>query len=94
MDNQREVAKSREIRITNPDEELPFFYANNTQVNLSNWDLQLDFGMVHDATDTELRVKKKVRIIMSLHHAKAVLGLLEKSLAAYEQNMGEIKLGS
>lgn len=93
MDNQPalEVTPSRPIRFTNPDDELPFFYANNTQLQLSNWDLQVDFGMIKGASETEMLVRKQVRIVMSLQHAKAFLGLVTKTLAAYEEKMGEIR---
>jgi hypothetical protein len=84
----------RKVVFTNdPDAELPAYYVNNTRLTLSNWDVRFEFGQIQDSPDDELRVHQTVRLLMSLQHAKALLGILHENIAAYEKAMGGINFG-
>jgi hypothetical protein len=81
--------------ITGPAEfvprEIPRFYANNTQFQISPWDVSLDFGQIVGQTeDRRLLVENLVRVVMSPQHAKVIAHLLMTQLAMYESEFGTI----
>ena len=73
------------VVFTKPLNEVPTFYANNTQVAISPYDLRLTFGQVVDSTDQGVTIDPQTIVMMSLDHAKAVRDLLIKQLDKYDE---------
>jgi len=69
-------------------------YANNIQVSLSQWDMKLTFGEVLESRDGKSvpQIEDRAVVVMSLHHAKAVIEILVRNFMAFEEKFGEIKL--
>jgi len=73
--------------------EVPSLYANNTQFQVSPWDISLDFGQVKGRGEQgNLVIQPLVRVLMSPSHAKALLNLLSINLHAYEAEFGPIPI--
>ena len=74
------------------EEEAPHFYANNTQVTISPFDVRLSFGEIVkvDLETAKLIVRLKASIAMSPQHAKAMMLLLKRQLDLYESKFGAI----
>lgn len=71
---------------------VPKFYANSFTIKLSVYDFLLSFGEVEDVVDGELFIKKKVDIVMSPQHAKAMAGVLIKNVEMYEETFGPLSI--
>jgi hypothetical protein len=69
-------------------------YANNTQIQTTAYDFNIDYGRVigtETQSDKEvLLVEDKVRVILSPAHAKAVAMILLNQVARYEQRFGTL----
>jgi hypothetical protein len=79
------------------DPDLPRFYSNLINLSTAPYDMTLTFIEVdgtrlQDSIDGphETRMKAGCQVIMSLGHAKAMVPLLVKAIADYEQQFGEI----
>lgn len=79
----------REVVRENLDE-IPTYYINSTQSQLSFHDLMFELGQVRRATPELVRVALMVRLLMSPQHAKAVAALLARNIAEYERRFGPI----
>jgi len=66
-------------------------YANNAQLEVSNWDFRLIFGEVTGREGETLCVEQRVAVAMSPQHTKALLELLTRHVAAYEERVGQIR---
>ena len=69
----------------------PLIYANNIEVQQSNFDFRLRFGLVESATPEVLRVQDLATVYMSPQHAKSVVTLLAAQVDAYEKRFGPLK---
>jgi hypothetical protein len=70
-------------------------YANDTQVQLSPWDVRLIFGIIDTPASAEhrtIRVKTTGEVRMSLQHAKKVAEILVRQLGLYEKRFGPISI--
>ena len=67
-------------------------YANDTQIQLSPWDIRLIFGLISEPATVERPVIVKTigEVRMSPQHAKKVVQILERQLTAYENALGSI----
>ncbi|HEY4424443.1 MAG TPA: DUF3467 domain-containing protein [Pyrinomonadaceae bacterium] len=72
--------------------EAPRYYTNNTEVAMTSYDLHLKFAIVESADATTINVKDQAIISMSLHHAKALLGLLYAYVAQFEKQHGPLSV--
>jgi Protein of unknown function (DUF3467) len=72
--------------------EAPRYYTNNTEIAMTSYDLQLKFAVVESADATTMNVKDQAVISMSLHHAKALLGLLYAYVAQFEKQHGRLSV--
>jgi hypothetical protein len=70
--------------------EAPRYYTNNTEIAMTSYDLHLRFAIVESADATKMNVKDQAIISMSLHHAKALLGLLYAYVAQFEKQHGPL----
>lgn len=52
-------------------QDLPTIYANNANVEASNWDVKIKLGLIQNVTPDELQVKDIALVYMSHEHAKA-----------------------
>ena len=72
-------------------------YANDTQVQVSPWDIRLIFGVISEPATADRRtviVKTIGEIRLSPQHAKAVAMILIQQLKLYEDTIGAIPLPS
>ena len=67
-------------------------YANDTQIQLSPWDVRLIFGLISEPATVERPVIVKTigEVRMSPQHAKKVVQILERQLRVYENTLGSI----
>lgn len=77
-------------------EQSPAFvsvYTNDTQLQMTPWDLRLVFGVVAEAptpVNPKVLVKTLCEVRMSPQHAKKIASILLEQLKHYEENVGEI----
>ena len=71
-------------------------YANDTQVQVSPWDVRLTFGLIDSPRiserDAPVRVKEVGEVRLSPQHAKAVTLILMEQLQMYEKRFGIIPM--
>ena len=79
--------KIPEIRVL-PD--LASYYANNTGIVVTPWDISLLFGRIVDMKGDKVLVDQFAKVTMSPQHAKAVHDLIGKQLEQYEVVHGRI----
>jgi hypothetical protein len=72
--------------------EAPRYYTNNTEIAMTSYDLHLRFATVESADATTMTVRDQALISMSLHHAKALLGLLSAYVAQFERQHGKLSV--
>lgn len=72
------------------EQEAPFFYANVMQAQLGAFDFTIEFGYKSPEDQATPRFHKVCTVGMSLSHAKSMLPILAKLIAAYEQQFGTI----
>jgi hypothetical protein len=70
--------------------ETPFYYVNAAQLHVAAYDMTFEFGYKTPEQAPTQRMTKLCTITMSLGHAKAMLPLMARMIAAYEQNVGKI----
>lgn len=68
------------------------FYANNIQVNFTQWDMRITFGQIVDDPNGKLMIEEQASVVMSLQHAKAAIHILAQSFAEFENRVGKIPL--
>lgn len=70
-------------------------YTNDTQVQITPWDLRITFGEITDLPTSERReivIKTTGEVRMSPQHAKRLADLLIGQIARYERNFGAIPM--
>ncbi|HEV8641379.1 MAG TPA: DUF3467 domain-containing protein [Methylomirabilota bacterium] len=70
-------------------------YTNDTQVQVSPWDVRLIFGEISEPPTSErpeVVIKATGEVRMSPQHAKRILQILADTLATYERSVGPIPL--
>lgn len=65
-------------------------YVNSSRMGISPYDVRMIVGQVVEIAEGQVN-EDHATIIMSPEHAKAFLRNLEKTIASYEENFGEIK---
>jgi hypothetical protein len=70
------------------------FYANDTQVQTSVFDVRLTFGVIADVSvkDNRAVIHRVADVRMSLHHAKMVAAILTEQIHKYEAQVGTLTL--
>jgi hypothetical protein len=68
--------------------EAPRYYANNTEVGMTSFDISFKFALIDSADEGALYVKDQAIVSMSLHHAKSVAALLVAYITQFEQQHG------
>ncbi|MFN8641878.1 MAG: DUF3467 domain-containing protein [Candidatus Binatia bacterium] len=76
-------------------EEFVSLYVNDTQVQVSPWDIRFIFGLIDDPPSSErptVRIKMLGEVRMSPQHAKRVAAILQQQIKLYEDSVGAIPL--
>ncbi len=73
-------------------DEIPTFYSNIAQAVTSPYDVILRFGRRKLETERAegVTISDAIQVYMSPQHARAVMALLERQLADYEERYGPI----
>src|SRR5688572_10228991 len=61
-----------------PKDDVPVFYVNAVNFELSTWDVKMRMGQIDSADESLLRVAEHVRIFMSYSHARAFAQALNR----------------
>lgn len=70
-------------------------YTNDTQVQVSPWDIRIIFGEISEPPTPErrtIRIKTTGEVRMSPQHAKKLATILIKQLELYERSVGPIPM--
>jgi hypothetical protein len=87
-----EARKGQRVVVTEDSVAVPTFYANNTAVETSLWDVFLKFAQTLE-TDKELnlvKVREVAYVRLSPQHARVVADILTAQLENYERVFGAI----
>lgn len=76
---------SRGTEFTKSLNDVPTFYANNTNIMITPYDLKLTFGQIIDSSDKSITVAPQTIVMMSVKHARAVRDLLVSQLDKYDE---------
>jgi uncharacterized protein DUF3467 len=71
-------------------ESVPFYYVNIVQMHVGAYDFTMEFGYKTPEEAPTQRYTNVCTVTMGLGHAKAMLPIMAKLIAAYEQNVGQI----
>ena len=77
------------------DSNFASLYSNDTQVQVSPWDVRLIFGEISEGPTTErpeALIKCTGQVRMSPQHAKKLAEILMGSLATYERTFGPLPM--
>jgi len=66
------------------------YYASNTQVRGSFFDIRIIAGEIVQSDDDEAVFREDVSVVFSPQHAKAVSKLLKQQITDYEKKHGDI----
>lgn len=73
-------------------------YTNDTQVQLTPWDIRMTFGEISEARAGEpgeqptVQIKTTGEVRMSPQHAKKLAEILARQIQVYERNVGTIPM--
>jgi hypothetical protein len=70
--------------------EAPRYYANNTEIGMTSFDISIKFAQIVGADEGELIVNDQAIVSMSLHHAKALARILVAYVKQFEQQHGPL----
>jgi hypothetical protein len=79
-----ETRTIREINYINEGEELPTTYANNVDLRVSNWDVQLRFGQIQGVDENTLHVRNVMSVYMSRDHVRVFIESLKQNLDKWD----------
>lgn len=70
------------------------YYANDTQVQTTPWDVRFIFGQITEIEPEQNRavVQQVAEVRMSPQHAKKLVAILQQQLQSYEARIGAIPL--
>jgi hypothetical protein len=78
-------------RIPNQSGERPTFYVNQALIFANQWDVQINFALVHEASPGQFAAVDTALVIMTPEHALSLSKALQKTLDAYTKQQGEIR---
>ena len=90
-----EIVRANVNREALKSDQFVSIYANDTQFQVSPWDVRLVFGVIDELPTKErptILVQTLAEVRMSPQHAKKVTMVLLEQLKAYEENVGPIPL--
>ena len=88
------IVRANVKRLVETSSAFASYYANDTQVQTTPWDVRFMFGVITDVEPETVtaRVERPVDVRISLPHAKRLLAILSDQLRQYESNIGFIPL--
>ena len=86
---QLEQVSSVEVPAFEELSELPTLYINNVEVSFTGFDMRLILGENLGLDDGTLRIKRRVKVFMSLEHAKVFARLLVGGIGQFEKTAGQ-----
>ena len=95
LDKVDKVVRANLSRNTSIAQTFVSMYSNDTQIQVSPWDIRLVFGMITEPPSSNrpiIEVTSVGEVRMSPQHAKKVALILLKQLQNYEENIGPIPL--
>jgi hypothetical protein len=78
--------------IRNKVEPFTSVYANNVQLEVTPWEFKMYFGEIEKVEGDRVFVNETVKVIISPTQMKALVRVLQTTLAQYEAQVGEIKV--
>lgn len=72
----------------------PRYYTNNTEIGMTSFDLSIKFALIDSGDSEALYVTDQAIISMSLHHAKAIAGILTAYVNQFEKQHGKLYVPS
>ncbi len=87
-----ETTRPKATTWVRPDNPPSSIYANQVELQITNWDFRFRFGEVIDQQSDGASVAERARIIMSPQHTKAFLNVLSENVRKYEAAFGEIRV--
>lgn len=93
-DEETQIVRANVNRELKPSPSFASYYANDTQVQTTPWDVRFMFGLITDVIPetSTARVERIADVRISLQHAKRLLAILTDQLRQYETNVGFIAL--
>lgn len=70
--------------------DAPVYYANNTEIAMTSFDISIKFAQIVDADSEVVNVRDQAIVAMSLHHAKALARILVAYVKQFEQQHGKL----
>ncbi len=68
------------------------FYANNTEVGASPWDMRFKFAQLAGGDETHIFVEDQCDVVLSLQHAKALGIIIRQHIKSYEAAFGKLAI--
>jgi len=90
---QEKIIRANINRLVEPAPTFVSIYTNDTQLQMTPWDLRMVFGVIAEqptASNPKALVKTLCEVRMSPQHAKKVALILLQQLKHYEENVGKI----
>jgi hypothetical protein len=90
-----QVVRANINRVTAPAASFVSLYVNDTQVQVSPWDIRLILGVIESVPSPQnpaFVIKQVGEVRMSPQHAKKVAQVLANQIALYEKQIGPISL--
>jgi hypothetical protein len=83
---------TRTVQIITAEASVPTYYANNTAVETTVWDIRLKFAetLENDRESNITKVRELAYVRMSPQHARVIAGILNTHLEHYEAQYGRI----
>lgn len=85
VQDQRPVKRSRADR-------YDVFYANNTEVGVSPWDMRFKFAQLMGGDETNIFLEDQCDVVLSLQHAKALGIIIRQHINSYEAAYGKLAI--
>jgi spore coat protein CotH len=89
------IVRANIKRVITQDSNFVSLYSNDTQIQITPWDVRLVFGEISEGATPErpeVSIKSNGQVTMSPQHAKKVAEILISSLAKYEQTFGPLPM--
>jgi len=86
-DFERQLARTR---VRSPNHVVA--YSNFAQIGMTGWDIRIEFSLLGEFEPNKAGVTDLATIILTPALAKALVGVLNSNVKAYEQDNGEIKM--
>ncbi len=89
------IVRANIKRVTTFEPTFVSLYSNDTQIQVTPWDVRIIFGEISEGATPEhpeVQIKATGQVRMSPQHAKKVVEILTASLAKYEQTFGQLPM--